>query len=242
MDNSKIWITPANAVSRVRLRGARGYINGPSELHQICRELYSSTALGTTASNMTIENFETALSASGDVATKLATAKANYTNTFVTPNVGINGTGEYTQKRNQYFIEIGENGITGGTLGESILGTSLNYYKASSTNKVTATQTYYDYTQNTVPSPVWNVFSGTRWLASSCVDVYSGFASFAVRRVERSTMAAEPISGSDADHNNSGQVSICGVCPLVSLPSSLQLDANGKTSHTTQANTWKIIH
>ena len=234
MDNSKIWITPANPVSTVKLMGAKGYINGPAELHKICRELYSSSSLGTTASNMTIEDFETALSASGDVATKLATAKANYSNSN-SSNGGINGTKEYTS--GNYFIENG-NGVSGGTVGDTIPDTSLKYYKASNTDtgKVTATQTYYNYTSSSVPSPVWNVLSGTRWLASPCVNLNSSDADFYVRRVISSRMGAYRLAYSGGGAYSSSN----GVCPLVSLSSMLQLDAGTATTHSTQANAWKI--
>ena len=234
MDNSKIWITPANPVSSVRLMGARGYINGPAELHKICSELYSSTSLGITASNMTIEEFEIALSASNDVDTKLAIAKENYSNSN-----SIGETRDYEQTFNQYFIETGHNKVTGGTQGDSIPGTGLKYYKASGDSIVIATQTDYNYASSTVPSPVWNIFSGARWLASSCIDLGPNYVYFNMRRVSSNSMVADIMCYSISSNAFSNAD---GVCPLVSLDSSLQLDAEGETSHTTQATAWKIIH
>ena len=237
MDNSKIWITPANSVSTVALAGARGYINGPAELHKICRELYSSSSLGTTASSMTIEDLETALGATSDGATKLAQAKASYTNTNLTPNAKIGDTkNNYTYFN--YWIE-NNNGVTGGIAGDTIPGTSLTYYKASSASPITATQTYYNYNPGSINSAVATALGGSYgWLASPCVDLYSLSADFRVRRVASSYVGAYSMWNSVGSTYSTSN----GVRPLVSLSSRLQLDAGDTSSHTSQTNAWKIIH
>ena len=238
MDSSKIWIVPAYSVSSVRLRGALGYINGPSELNKICRELYSSTSLGTTSRSMTIDDLETALGATSDGATKLAQAKASYVNDY-SSNSGEGGTREYTIR--DYWIE-NSNGVTGGTEGDTIPGTSLKYYKASTGSPVTATQTYYDYNPNSINSAVATALGESySWLASPCVHLNNNVASFFVR-----TVRSSGLNSNYADYicYSSGYTTwnSYGMRPIVTLSSTLQLDANGKTTHTTGANAWKIIH
>ena len=233
MDNSKIWIVPASAVTTTYLRGAVGYIKGPAELNKICRELYSSSSLGTSASNMTIDQLEIALSATSDGATKLEQAKASYVNNY-SSNSGEGGTKAYTI--GNYWIE-NSNGVSGGTEGDSIRGTSLKYRRASTGSPVTATQTYYSCAPNSINRAVGNVFSGYRWMASPCVDLSLNEADFGVPLVISHNVGPGSLAGSRGSMANWSY----GVCPLVSLPSSLQLDANGTSTHTTQANTWKII-
>ena len=236
MDSNKIWIIPSGAINDTYLIGATGYIKGPAELHKICRELYSSSSLGTTASNMTVDQLEIALSATSDGATKLAQEKANYTNTSVTPNTKIGDTKKYTE--GNYWIE-NSNGITGGTVGDSIPGTNLKYYKASRDSIITATQTDYSYNPSSINSEVGNILGLNVWLASPCVNFRSWAGFFGIRCVRSSSLYSDSISSSEGYASNNAKH---GICPLVSLPSTLQLDANGKTTHTTQANTWKIIH
>ena len=235
MDSSKIWIVPAGAGPTTSLRGAVGYIQGPGELNKICRELYSSNSLGTTASNMTIDQLETALGATSDGATKLAQAKASYVNDY-SSNSGEGGIKEYTS--GNCWIK-NSNGVSGGTEGNSITGTSLKYYNASDTSSVTAIQTSYSYNLSSVNSAVGNVFAvGDYWLASPCVSLYTSFVYFNMRFVKSNEVSDTTLIRSVG----SPIIGRAKVCPLVSLPSSLQLDANGKTSHTSQTNAWKIIH
>ena len=237
MDNSKIWITPASPVSTVKLMGARGYINGPAELHKICRELYSSSSLGTTASSMTIEDLETALGATSDGATKLTQAKARYKRTIDSVDYKIGDTkNNYTNYN--YWIE-NNNGVTGGTAGDTIPGTSLTYYKASSASPITATQTYYNYNPGSINSAVATALGGSYgWLASECVPLNSNYANFDVRGVSSSNLGADIMCYSFGITGSSSY----GVRPLVSLSSRLQLDAGDTSSHTSQTNAWKILN
>ena len=184
---------------------------------------------------MTIEDLETALVATSDGATKLAQAKANYKDYAGGVYYKIGDTREYTSS--SYWIE-NSNGVTGGTKGDSIPGTSLTYYKASSTSPVTATLTGYEYSPNSINSAV-QLGGNYCWLASPCVNFGSNAVGFALRSVGAFGVGS---SGVWTSSSVGAKMGSSGVRPLVSLPSSLQLDANGKITHTSQANAWKIIH
>ena len=138
------------------------------------------------------------------------------------------GTRKYTSGT---FVK-GE-GITGGVEDES----DARLVKASSSNPVTVTQTYYNYSNpyNYFENKLaYNVlFSGRDyyfWLASRCVDLASSICGFGVRFADSSNVNGSNLfnsyGGARADGN--------GVVPVVSLESDISVD--GKDT----SGAWKL--
>ena len=93
-------------------------------------------------------------------------------------------------------------------------------------NPVFMTNSYYDYDyQNDLN------LQDTCWLASKCVNLYSPRAVFSVRLASSSYVGAGIVCGSYGDVHSPS----CGVRPIVSLSSMLQVDeikGDGKTWDT----------
>ena len=116
-----------------------------------------------------------------------------------------------------------------------------NAIPQSSKSATTLTVPYtYSYTTHTADdfdnsegkASKWQeMFFGTGiyyWLASRCINCYSGGASFRVRRVDKSYLDADILYYSyDGAFSNRDRV-----CPVVSIPSSIQVEVKDGTSGT----------
>ena len=215
-DSGKVELIAAGNLKSLYLKGKEGYINSENILNDI-GAIYGKGkgAVGGRSVNI------------GDIEKYSSYDPYTYSN-------GASSTGKYggTRKYTSGTFVKGE-GITGGVEDES----DARLVKASSSNPVTVTQTYYNYSNpyNYFENKLaYNVlFSGRDyyfWLASRCVNLYSSYCYFHVRYAYSSY-----VSGSSLFYSHGGAYTNgSGVVPVVSLESDISVD--GKDT----SGAWKL--
>ena len=212
-DSGKVELIAASNLSNLYLTGREGYINSENILNDI-GAIYGKGkgAVGGRSVNI------------GDIEKYSSYDPYTYTNSYTGTKYGETRT--YISGK---FIK-GE-GITGGVEDES----DARLVKASSSNPVTVTQTFYyyrnpsNYFENKL---AYNVLFGRNhfWLASRCVYLDSSYCSFIVRSADSSVVGGCGLfySGGGASTDDSG------VVPVVSLESNISVD--GKDT----SGAWKL--
>ena len=212
-DSGKVELIAASNLKTLYLKGKEGYINSENILNDI-GAIYGKGKGAVGGRSVNIKDIEK------------YSSYDPYTYNSIYSKYG--GTRKYTSGT---FVK-GE-GITGGVEDES----DARLVKASSSNPVTVTQTYYNYSNpyNYFENKLaYNVlFSGRDyyfWLASRCVDLASSICGFGVRFADSSNVNGSNLfnsyGGARADGN--------GVVPVVSLESDISVD--GKDT----SGAWKL--
>ena len=229
------------SIDGISLNGTKGYLNGPSELNRICKELYSNSSKGITARSMTIEDINKIQNYNPEESFYIDERYAYYpAGTTNTPDVVINGkTYNGTAHTDDFY-----NGLT----------KSEFYTYDDSTGKTITTDkpvlvstSYYDYKLSQSTKDLLG--NGIRWLASACAYADSGYAGFSMRFVYVSgaaSVARNDVPGAFVDAFalcDSGGVVVggsLGVCPVVSLSSKLlNIEESGKDGQSIE-NAWNM--
>ena len=233
------------SIDGIKLEGAKGYLNGPSELNRICKELYSDSSKGITARSMTIEDINKIQNYTPAVDERYAYYPAR---TINTPDVVINGkTYKGIVHKDRFY-----NGLTkpefytyDDNTGKTI--TTETPISPTADKPVLVSTSYYYYD---LSSPIGDLLGdGERWLASACANTFSDCACFFVRCVfVGGAMPVARVGGASAGVragvlcDSIGLVgdSSCGVCPVVSLSSKLlNIEENGKDGQSVES-AWNI--
>ena len=216
------------------LQGTKGYFRGPTELNNICKALYSNSTLGITARSMTIEDLNKACNYTPSTT---PTRYAYYPNgtTFANDDTTIEYNGytytktEHGDSRARFYTSDG-----GGI--ERTDSDGFSYREPQADNPVYVTQTYCNYTPS---STIGNILgSNWCWLASLCVRSQLNYAFFDVCTTYSVCTDADSLFGS----GGSSYKCNCGIRPLVSLGSMLQVDTDDTARDgSTSAKAWKLI-
>ena len=214
-DSGKVELIAESNLKDLYLRGKEGYINSENILNDI-GAIYGKGKGAVGGRSVNIKDIEK------------YSSYDPYPYTYNSIYSKYGGTRKYTSGT---FVK--EEGITGGVEDES----DARLVKASSSNPVTVTQTYYNYSNlyNYFENKLaYNVlFSGrdySFWLASRCVDLDSGYCGFYVRYAGSSRVGANGLFySSGGAYTDSG-----GVVPVVSLESDISVD--GKDT----SGAWKL--
>ncbi len=224
--------------SETYLQGIKGYFRGPTELNNICRALYSNSSLGIIARSMTVEDLNKACNYTPSEPTKRYAYYPNGT-TFTEGDTTV----EYNGKT---YTKIAHGTSTakfytsdGGGI-EKTDSDGFTYRTPEVDNPVYVTATLYYYYLSSKNSTVRSILgSSSGWLASLCVNRSSSYAYFHVYSANSSSVGAPYnlcFSGARALSYS------CGVRPLVSLGSMLQIDSSDTARDgSTSAKAWKII-
>ena len=220
------------------LQGTKGYFRGPTELNNICKALYSNSSLGITARSMTVEDLNKACNYTPSEPTRYAYYPRG--TTFEEGETTIEYNGKTYTKTAHYSSTAKFYTSDGGGV-EKTDGDGFTYRIPEANNPVYVTLTYYYYTPSSKNSTVGSILgSSYGWLASPCIYHNSTFAVFSVRRVRSSSSGVS--AGSLYESRGSTNSSSCGVRPLVSLGSMLQIDSSDTARDgSTSAKAWKII-
>ncbi len=230
----------ASTDQTIYFQGALGYNNGVYLLNDICKELYSSSALGITARSINIEDIENQMNETG-----IAARDGYVYETTQYGNTKTN-TGTYTQYPNLYAKEKGS-GIDTTEVKASGIEVSDNGYTnpttetSSKASSLTVTQTYYyfsnipanyfkDYNESssTVRDMLFN--TGTvYWIASRSVNCSVDNAHFGLRYVSNDKLGSRAMFNSSAATGNSAY----SLRPIVSLGTNIQIQlCEGENSST----------
>ena len=225
------------SIDGISLNGAKGYLNGPSELNRICKELYSNSSKGITARSMTIEDINKIQNYNPEDSSYIDKRYAYYpSGTTNTPDIVVNGKTYQGTSHSEYL----KNGLTNpefytydDNTGKTI--TTETPISPTAEKPVLVSTSYYDY--NLSQSTKDLLGNGTRWLASACARADSECAGFAVRCVDVSArVLAGGLCISRGDVNDFS----LGVCPVVSLSSKLlNIDESGKDGQSIE-NAWNM--
>lgn len=237
-DGSIDLISEAPTSTNVYFSGALGNNNGVYLINDICAKQYSNKNLGVTARNLTIEDIEAKMNATG-IATR---------NAFTDSTSGIQYgktktyTGDYSYYPNLYAKENGS-GINTTTVKNDGIGRSNKYYtkpttetySQANTSGLTVTQDYY-YFSNT-PSSYFDdsnfhsMIFGTDsyyWLASRFSCCFSAYASFGLRSVDGSVLGGNGMLYSNYDaYNDYGRLRPVVSLSLYDIDWSLGKDTSG---------------
>ena len=216
---------------------AFGYNNGVYVMNDICKTLYSRS--GIEARSVNVEDFEYWLKQAGKESLRDDYGKSSGTQ-YNTPRT-------YTRTGNKkypylYQYEIGA-GINSDTVGNGTLGLSKTYTNENgytnglttntfgTTEKLTVTQTYWEaqITEANFGEGAKVLSNSTYyWLASRYARCYSSYANFGLR------YAGSSLSGNGL-FNSDGYTSsyCCRLRPVVSLKSSVQIEASSTASSST---------
>ena len=171
------------SIDGISLNGAKGYLNGPSELNRICKELYSNSSKGITARSMTIEDINKIQNYNPEESFYIDKRYAYYpAGTTNTPDVVINGKTYNGTAHTDYFF----NGLTKSefyTYDDSTGKTITTETPVSPTadKPVLVSTSYYDYILSQSTKDLLG--NGTRWLASACARANSDCACVYLRSV-----------------------------------------------------------
>ncbi len=236
------------SIGGISLKGAKGYLNGPSELNRICKELYSNSSKGITARSMTIEDINKIKNYNPEESFYIDERYAYYpAGTTNTPDVVVNGkTYKGTAHTDAFY-----NGLTkpefytyDDNTGKTI--TTETPVSPTVDKPVLVSTSYYDY--NLSQSTKDLLGNGTRWLASACANADSDYANFGMRDVYVSGAASvtRGVPGANVGARvlciSGGRVNdgSLGVCPVVSLSSKLlNIDESGKDGQSIE-NAWNM--
>ena len=242
-----LYMEDGTSIDGIALRGSKGYLNGPSELNRICKELYSNSSKGITARSMTIEDINKIQNYNPEESFYIDERYAYYpAGTTNTPDIVVNGKTYQGTSHSEYL----KNGLTNPefyTYDDNTGKTITTETPVSPTvdKPVLVSTSYYDY--NLSQSTKDLLGNGTRWLASACARADSDYALFKVRCVRvRGAASVTRKMGPDVDANilgcSNGDVYVrpLGVCPVVSLSSKLlNIDESGKDGQSIE-NAWNM--
>ena len=235
------------SIDEIPLKGAKGYLNGPSELNRICKELYSNSSKGITARSMTIEDINKIQNYNPEDSFYIDERYAYYpAGTTNTPDIVVNGKTYQGTSHSEYL----KNGLTNpefytydDNTGKTI--TTDMPISPTAEKPVLVSTSYYDY--NLSQSTKDLLGNGSRWLASACASADSGCAGFRVRYVHVGgatsvTRRARAVGANElcASNGYSDEHLYEGVCPVVSLSSKLlNIDESGKDGQSIE-NAWNM--
>ena len=220
------------------LQGIKGYFRGPTELNNICKELYSNSALGITARSMTIEDSNKACNYTPSEPT---TRYAYYPigTTFADGDTTIEYNGN-TYTKTAYRSSTAKFYTSDGGGIEKTDSDGFIYREPQTDKPVYITETRYYYNPSSKNSTVGNIL-GTNfsWLASTCVvpNIYLTYFEMYLIRSDRTFEG-------NLGYTSSGNLGAgrSGVRPVVSLGSKLKIDTSDTTRDgSTSAKAWKII-
>lgn len=244
----------------ISFQGALGYNNAVYTLNKKCSDLYKDESKGITARSIKVEDITSKFNDTGNG--KLTTYITNQMSSL-SPSTNVtkdttNNTVTYSNG-NTYYPDIFQyeaGGLLGTTATTGVIGQSDSYsgYGGLTTNgaavtsstkptNLTVPYTYYDKTHvagdfedSAKAAAYQNMFFGTGtyyWLASRCVYCDSSFAGFGLRSVYGGYFNADNL------YYSYGYTSICDhrVCPVVYLPSSVQVEISPSTDTSTYHKT-----
>ena len=244
----------------IYFKGAKGYNNVVYTLNKKCSDLYKDTSKGITARSIKVEDITDKFNQTGKdkLTTYISNNLPTSTGTYITNIDTENKTVTYQTRTNYpdiFQYEAGgliDSTTTSGVIGQSESYSEYNYNgnkgltdlaSKKATTSLTVPYTYY-ITSHTAgdfdnakgnAAAYQNMFFGTStyWLASRCFDCASGGANFRVRRVSYSYLVGDYLYGS----NDGPSTSYDRVCPVVYLPSSVQVEISPSTDTSTYHKT-----
>ena len=212
----------------IYFRNAIGYNNGVYVMNDICKTLYSRS--GIEARSVNEEDFEYWLEKTG---------KTNIKGTSYNQPTTYQSNKKYPYL---YQYEVGA-GINSDTVGSGTLGLSQTYTNENgytnglttntfgTTEKLTVTQTYWTtgITEANFGEGAKALSNGTTyWLASRYASCYSSDAYFGLRYAYSYLYGSSMFSSDGNTYNNR-----CRLRPVVSLKSSVQIEASSTASSST---------
>ena len=246
--------------SKIFFKGALGYNNGVYTLNKKCSDLYKDTSKGITARSIKVEDITSKFNDTGNG--KLTTYITNQMSSL-SPSTNVtkdttNNTVTYSNG-NTYYPDIFQyeaGGLLGTTATTGVIGQSDSYsgYGGLTTNgaavtsstkptSLTVPSTYYntthvagDFEDSAKAAAYQNMFfeTGTYyWLASRCNDCSSGGADFKVRYVYCTNLNGNRLCNSYGSTYSYDY----RVCPVVYLPSSVQVEISPSTDTSTYHKT-----
>ena len=244
----------------ISFQGALGYNNAVYTLNEKCSELYKDTSKGITARSIKVEDITSKFNDTGNG--KLTTYITNQMSSL-SPSTNVtkdttNNTVTYSNG-NTYYPDIFQyeaGGLLGTTATTGVIGQSDSYsgYGGLTTNgaavtsstkptNLTVPYTYYhkthvagDFEDSAKAAAYQNMFFGTGtyyWLASRCVYCDSSFAGFGLRIVLGGSFNTDTLYASYGYTSSSYR----RVCPVVYLPSSVQVEISPSTDTSTYHKT-----
>ena len=240
----------------IYFRGALGYNNAVYTLNKKCSDLYKDTSKGITARSIKVEDITDKFNQTGKdkLTTYISNNLPTSTGTFITNIDTENKTVTYQTRTNYpdiFQYEAGgliDSTATSGVIGQSESYSEYNYNgnkgltdlaSKKATTSLTVPYTYY-ITSHTAgdfdnakgnAAAYQNMFFGTGtsyWLASRCFDCYSSGAIFGLRDVSRGNFGTYYLYYSGGSTSGSNY----RVCPVVYLPSSVEVEVKDGTSGT----------
>lgn len=223
-------------INKIPLNGAKGYLNGPSELNRICKELYSNNNKGIIARNMTVEDLNKIESYVPDENVK---RYAYYLeDADETPDVVVNGktykgtnNGGYTHTWMFFAYDDEQSGktITIDTPISPTLEKPLLFSGNSYSYEVSAI------TQNLLGDD-------ERWLASQSRSAWNTSADFHLFSYGYGWIVGKGIAdkgGLYLSTDKSNEYS-CGICPVISInPKLLDISEENKNGQSADS-AWNL--
>lgn len=248
---------------KIYFRGALGYNNAVYTLNKKCSDLYKDTSKGITARSIKVEDITSKFNDTGNgkittyingqVGTETEDGSLT-TGTYITNIDKKNKTVTYKTRTNYPDIfQYEAGGLIDSTATSGVIGQSDTYsgYNGLTTltNKtpiptsLTVPYTYYntthaagDFKDSAKAEAYKNMFFGTGthyWLASRCIFCSSDDAFFRLRYVNISSLDANSLYVS----NVSTYSNRYRVCPVVYLPSSVEVEISPSTDKSTYHKT-----
>ncbi|MBR3888485.1 MAG: InlB B-repeat-containing protein [Clostridia bacterium] len=219
-DGGSALITTYAPVNAVKLSSEVGYKNGAAAITKLCKTLYSGHGL--TARSLTIEDIEkaTGIDTYEEIKAKYSSYKEDKYAFYlkgvnlneVTPPNGYEARRHSSSYQNGFteprFFVRDSGGIKSG-----------DYWTPTVTNPVCITSTYYYYYNSGLTGVMNNSYS---WLASPCVNLYSGSARLQMRIVDGFYISSDDLCYSYGTMYSPSY----GVRPAVSLDASLLIDTS----------------
>ena len=244
----------------IYFRGALGYNNAVYTLNKKCSDLYKDTSKGITARSIKVEDITSKFNDTGNgkittyITNQMSSLSPSTNVTKDTTNNTVTYSNGYTYYPDIFQYEAG--GLLGTTATTGVIGQSDSYsgYGGLTTNgaavtsstkptSLTVPYTYYntthvagDFEDSAKAAAYQNMFfeTGTYyWLASRCIDCSSSFAYFRLHFVYSSSLDAYSLYFSYGNTNTSYN----RVCPVVYLPSSVQVEISPSTDTSTYHKT-----
>ena len=242
-DTGNVLITTQGPVNSVTLKGITSYLYSPSELHRICKALYSNDNLKLSARSMVIEDLD---KASGYVALSFAGGYAWYpdgTDVNDMKDRIIDGN-RYEARKHSASLE---NGLQkprfyawDNDSGERQRAINENGYNdtISKENPTLMARRWYDYDPGLNNSIINDILgSESSWLASTCESLYSGYecGDYDVRYANSGRTGAHIMYLSNGLLN----VKSLGIRPVISFSIS-RLDVDNEASNGGKSAPWNI--
>ena len=238
----------SSADLQIYFSGAKGYNNAVYTLNKKCSDLYEDTTKGITARSIKVEDITSKFNDTGNgkITTYISNNLPTLTGTYITNIDTVNKTVTY-QTRTNYpdIFQYEAGGLIDSTATSGVIGQSDSYSgyngltdlaSKKATTNLTVPYTYYntkhaagDFEDSAKAAAYQNMFFGTGtyyWLASRCIYCNSDYALFGVRFVNNSNLSGASLSYSyDRTYDSLGRV-----CPVVYLPSSVNITVSKDTS------------